>query len=84
MTKTSAALDAFTQLAAKLDEVIQGSPVSDLERNARQHLISRLAKQGLVTREEFEVQLVLLERAGNRVRELEARVAALEATKSKP
>lgn len=78
MNKTSAAIDALTQLAAKVDEVIKGSPASDLERNARQHFISLLAKQGLVTREEFEVQSMLLEKARARLRELEARVAALE------
>jgi hypothetical protein len=79
MNKTSAAIDALTHLAAKVDEVIKGSPASDLERNARQHFMSMLAIQGLVTREEFEVQTVLLEKARTRMRELEARVAVLEA-----
>lgn len=78
MNKTSAAIDALTQLAAKVDEVIKGSPASDLERNARQHFISLLAKQGLVTREEFEVQSMLLEKARARLQELDARLAALE------
>lgn len=78
MNKTSAAIDALTQLAAKVDEVIKGSPASDLERNARQHFISLLAKQGLVTREEFEVQSLLLEKARARLQELEARLASLE------
>ena len=81
MNKTSAAIDALTQLAAKVDEVIKGSPASDLERNARQHFISLLAKQGLVTREEFEVQSMLLEKAQARLQELEARMASLEAAK---
>ncbi len=81
MNKTSAAIDALTQLAAKVDEVIKGSPASDLERNARQHFISLLAKQGLVTREEFEVQSMLLEKARARLQELEARMASLEAAK---
>lgn len=78
MNKTSAALDALTQFAAKVDEVIKGSPASDIERNARQHFISQLAKHGLVTREEFDIQLVLLEKARRQVVSLEARVAALE------
>lgn len=78
MNKTSAAIDALTQLAAKVDEVIKGSPASDLERNARQHFVSLLAKQGLVTREEFEVQSMLLEKARVRLQELEARLASLE------
>ena len=78
VTKTSAALDALNQLAAKLDSVIKNSPVSELEKNARQHFISALAKHGLVTREEYEAQVALLERARAKLQELEAKIAALE------
>ena len=79
VTKASAALDALNQLAAKIDSVIKNSPVSELEKNARQHFISALAKQGLVTREEYEVQVVLLERARAKLKELETKIALLEA-----
>ena len=78
VTKTSAALDALNQLAAKLDSVIKNSPASELEKNARQHFISALAKHGLVTREEYEVQVALLDRARAKLQELEAKIAALE------
>ena len=78
MNKTSAAIDALTQLAAKVDEVIKGSPASELERNAKQQFISQLARHGLVTREEFDIQLALLEKARRQVASLEMRVAALE------
>lgn len=78
MNKTSSALDALTQLAAKVDAVIRNSPASELEKNARQHFISQLAKQGLVTREEFEIQTALLEKTRARLKELEAKIAALE------
>ena len=78
MTKASAALDALNQLAAKLDAVIKSSPVSELEKNARQHFISQLANHGLVTREEFEVQVALLERARTKLKELESKIAVLE------
>ena len=78
MTKTSAALDALNQLAAKLDSVIKNSPASEFEKNARQHFISALAKHGLVTREEYEVQVALLDRARAKLQELEAKIAALE------
>ena len=79
MTKASAALDALNQLAAKLDSAIRNSPLSEIEKNARQHFISQLAKQGLVTREEYEVQVALLERARAKLTELETRIALLEA-----
>ncbi len=80
MNKTSAAIDALTQLAAKVDEVIKGSPASELERNARQHFISQLARQGLVTREEFDIQQALLEKSRRQVAALEARLSALESS----
>ena len=79
VTKATKALDALNQLAAKLDSVIKNSPVGELEKNARQHFISQLAKQGLVTREEFDTQVALLERARAKLKELEAKIALLEA-----
>jgi BMFP domain-containing protein YqiC len=79
VTKAAAALDALNQLAAKLESVIKNSPLSEIERNARQHFISQLAQHGLVTREEYEVQVALLERARATLSELESRVAQLEA-----
>lgn len=79
MTKASAALDALNQLAAKFDSAIKNSPLSELEKNARQHFISQLAKQGLVTREEYEIQVALLARARAKLTELEGKIALLEA-----
>ena len=81
MTKASAALDALNQLAAKLDAVIKNSPVSELEKNARQHFISQLAKHGLVTREEFDAQVALLERARAKLKELEIKIVNLESAR---
>ena len=65
--------------AAKVDAAIKASPVSDLERNARQHFVSQLARQGLVTREEFEIQTALLEKTRAKLKVLEIRIAELEA-----
>ncbi|MEO8103523.1 MAG: accessory factor UbiK family protein [Betaproteobacteria bacterium] len=79
MTKTSSALDALTQLAAKVDAVLKASPASNLEANARQHFVSQLARQGLVTREEYEIQTALLEKSRQKLKALEARIAELEA-----
>jgi len=78
MTKSAAALDALTQLAAKVDAAIKDSPLSGLEKNARQHLVSKLAQQGLVTQEEFEIQRALLEKTRVKLIALEQRVAELE------
>ncbi len=71
-------LDVLNDLVARIGQAVQQSPASELERNARQQLIAQLAKHGLVTREEYEIQLALLARAQAGLRELEARIAALE------
>ena len=73
------ALDALNQFAARFDSLVKNSPLSELEKNARQHFISQLAKHGLVTREEYEVQVALLERARAKLKELETKIAHLEA-----
>ena len=78
MTKISSALDALTQFAANVDAAIKASPVSGIEKNARQHFVSQLAKQGLVTREEFEIQRALLEKTRIKLTALEANIAELE------
>ena len=79
MTKTSSALDALSKLAAKVDAVIQASPAAGFEKNARQHFVSQLARQGLVTREEYEIQTALLEKTRTKLKALETRIAELEA-----
>ena len=82
MNKTSSALDALIQLATKVDAVIRNSPASELEKNARQHFISQLAKHGLVTREEFEIQTALLEKTRAKLKELETKITRLEGASS--
>ena len=51
----------------------------DLQRNLRAGMESTLGKLNLVTREEFEVQQAVLARTREKLKALEARVAALEA-----
>ena len=73
------ALDVLNQFAAKLDSVIKNSPLSEIEKNARQHFFSQLSRHGLVTREEYEVQVALLEKARTKLVELETKITLLEA-----
>jgi BMFP domain-containing protein YqiC len=70
---------SLDEIAAKLTEVVANSPVKDFEKNARALLAQGFAKLDLVTREEFEVQSRLLARTREKLDELEAQVAALEA-----
>ena len=51
----------------------------DLQRNLRSGLESALGRLNLVTREEFEIQQAVLQRTREKLKALEARVAALEA-----
>ena len=72
-------LDKITGLAQRVGEAIAASPAGELEKNARQHFISQLAKQGLVTREEFDAQRALLEKTRAKLHELEAALLATTA-----
>lgn len=67
------------EIAAALSSLAASSPARDLERNARALLGGALARLDLVTREEFDIQRELLARAQERVVQLEARIADLEA-----
>jgi BMFP domain-containing protein YqiC len=80
-TKT---MEVLNDMAARVSKLIEQSPLSDLEKNAKQQLVSQLAKHGLVTREEYEIQQAMLERSQVRLRELEAKVAALESSRGSP
>lgn len=50
----------------------------DFERNARSAVQGALGKLDLVTREEFDVQTEVLRRTRQQLKDLEARVQALE------
>jgi len=69
------------ELAQKVEALI---PISlkeasaDFRNNLKPAIQAGLSKLDLVTREEFEVQRALLERAQARLKELEARVKSLE------
>jgi BMFP domain-containing protein YqiC len=71
------------EISAKLGEVAASSPVKDIEKNVRALLAQGFSKLDLVTREEFDVQAQLLSRTRQKLDELEARVATLEAERGK-
>ena len=52
---------------------------NDLEQNFKAVLQSGLTKLDLVSRQEFDIQAGVLRRSRERLEELEARIAALEA-----
>ncbi len=68
----------FEDISARLSEVLAASPAKDLEKNLRAALAAFFSRLDLVSREEFDVQASLLERARERLAQLEARLAELE------
>jgi BMFP domain-containing protein YqiC len=70
----------FDEVGAHLSELAASSPARDLEKNCKAMLSSALTRLDLVSRKEFEVQRELLARALERLAELEAHVATLEAS----
>jgi BMFP domain-containing protein YqiC len=64
-------------LAQMMPEAVQVMQ-QDLEKNLRATLQSAFQKMDLVTREEYDVQVGVLERTREKLTELEARVKALE------
>ena len=62
----------------KMNTLLANSPAKDFEKNAKALMSGFLAKLDLVTREEFDIQAQVLARTREKLKELEARVEALE------
>ena len=67
-------------LAAKFSEVLAMTPARDVEKNLKASLAAWLSRLDLVTREEFDVQALVLAHTREKLQELEARLAKLEGT----
>ena len=70
-------------LSARLADFAASNPAKDLEKNFRGMLASTFSRLDLVTREEYDVQTQVLQRAREKLTALEARVAELEAAAGK-
>ena len=68
----------FDELSDRIREALRNSPAQDIEKNLRALLAGWFDRMDLVLREDFEVQKKVLERAQDRLAELEARVSQLE------
>ena len=71
------------EIGAKLSEILAKSPAADIEKNARALLAAFFDRFDLVTRDDFEVQKRVLERALARIAELERHLAEIEASEIK-
>ncbi|TWI57536.1 hypothetical protein IQ22_00753 [Pseudomonas duriflava] len=81
MFPPKALLDSLTQQASRLFG--ENSPRADIENQLKALMQSAFSRLDLVSREEFDTQMAVLERTRARLEALEARLAELEA-KDKP
>jgi BMFP domain-containing protein YqiC len=70
--------DFFDEFARRLTALAAAAPAKDVEKNVRALLTASFGRLDLVSREEFDLQREALERARNRLAELDAKVAELE------
>lgn len=66
-------------VANRISEAIATSPARDVDKNVRALLTGALGRLDLVTREEFDVQALVLRRTREKLEVLAARVAEFEA-----
>jgi BMFP domain-containing protein YqiC len=72
----------FDDINAKISEVIANSPAKDIEKNMKAMMMAMFAKLDLVTREEFDVQVQVLQKTREKLDALEARLAQQDAAKA--
>jgi len=70
--------DWINEIQRGITDLIAKSPAADLEKNIRALMTQTFARMDLITREEFDTQVALLERALERIQALEDRLTALE------
>jgi len=73
----------FDDLSARISEFLAASPAKDVEKNLQALLSAAFAKLDLATRAELEIQAKVLARSREKLSQLEARVAELEARSSR-
>ena len=70
------------EFSAKMSALLANSPARDIEKNAKMVMSGFFSKMDLVTREEFDVQAQVLARTREKLKDLEARVDALESARA--
>lgn len=70
--------DWLEEFQKNMSQLIAKSPAADIERNVKAMMAQTFTRMDLVTREEFDVQVDLLDRALQRIAALESRLQALE------
>ena len=66
------------EISSKISEMMQSSPLADVEKNVNALIKGAFTKMELVTREEFDVQTDVLLESRKQLIALEAKLALLE------
>ena len=74
--------ERIQEISDKIRQVVENSPISDINDNINALLQGMFAKLDLISREEFDVQTQVLKRTREKLEALEAKIESLE-TKSK-
>ena len=67
------------EINARIAEIIAASPAKDIEKNMKAMMMTMFTKLDLVTREEFDIQVRVLQRTREKLDALEARLAQQDA-----
>ena len=68
----------LNDLSNKIKEIVNYSPLADLDKNIHALIQGAFTKMELVSREEFDVQAEVLRNAHEKLTKLEANLAELE------
>ncbi|MFA5702229.1 MAG: accessory factor UbiK family protein [Advenella sp.] len=71
----------FEEFQKNMQELIAKSPAADIEKNVKAFMSQGFSKLDLVTREEFDIQVAMVDKLRERIDALEALVKALEEKK---
>ncbi|MDO5686771.1 MAG: accessory factor UbiK family protein [Neisseria sp.] len=67
----------FEDITAKVSDIIQDSPIKDLEKNVKTAVTAAFSRLDLVTREEFEIQQQMIEHLCSEIASLQDEIARL-------
>ena len=74
--------ERIQEISDKIRQVVENSPISDINDNINALLQGMFVKFDLISREEFDVQTLVLKRTRGKLEALEAKIESLE-TKTK-
>lgn len=70
--------EKIQELSLKIKQLIESSPISELNDNLHALIQGALTKMELVSREEFDIQSALLARTQEQLKRLEEKISQLE------